>query len=127
MSRILGLDLGTNSIGWAIVDTQQNGSYKLYDKGVSIFQEGVKIEKGNESSKAAERTGYRSARRRIFRRRLRKIETLKVLVDLGWCPYLSVEQLSDWRYRNIYPKIDEFMLWQRTNDNEQKNPYYILR
>ncbi|MBR6465305.1 MAG: CRISPR-associated protein Csn1 [Bacteroidales bacterium] len=124
MSRILGLDLGTNSIGWAIVDTQQDGSYKLFDKGVSIFQEGVKIEKGNESSKAAERTGYRSARRRIFRRKLRKIETLKVLVDLGWCPYLSSEQLSDWRYKDIYPKVDEFMLWQRTNDDEQKNPYY---
>ena len=124
MSRILGLDLGTNSIGWAIVDTQEDGSYKLFDKGVSIFQEGVKIEKGNESSKAAERTGYRSARRRIFRRKLRKIETLKVLVDLGWCPYLSIEQLADWRYKDIYPKEDEFILWQRTSDNEQNNPYY---
>lgn len=124
MSRILGLDLGTNSIGWAIVDTQEDGSYKLFDKGVSIFQEGVKIEKGNESSKAAERTGYRSARRRIFRRKLRKIETLKILVDLGWCPYLSVEQLADWRYKDIYPRVDDFMLWQRTSDNEQKNPYF---
>ena len=125
MSRILGLDLGTNSIGWAIVDSQSDGSYKLFDKGVSIFQEGVKIEKGNESSKAAERTAYRSARRRIFRRRLRKIETLKVLIDLGWCPFLLPEQLSDWRFKGIYPKVDDFMLWQRTSDDEQKNPYYF--
>ena len=124
MSRILGLDLGTNSIGWAIVDTKPDGTYELFDEGVSIFQEGVKIEKGNESSKAAERTSYRSARRRIFRRKLRKIETLKVLIEQGWCPYLSSDQLADWRYRNIYPKIDEFMLWQRTSDNEEKNPYY---
>ena len=31
--------------------------FHLVDKGVRIFQEGVKIEKGIESSKAAERTG----------------------------------------------------------------------
>jgi len=34
MSKILGLDLGTNSIGWAIVDTSTN---KLVDCGVKIF------------------------------------------------------------------------------------------
>lgn len=124
MSRILGLDLGTNSIGWAIVDKKEERNYELFDKGVSIFQEGVKIEKGNESSKAAERTGYRSARRRLFRRKLRKLETLKLLVELGWCPFLTKEQLDDWRYKDLYPLVDEFMLWQRTNDNEQKNPYY---
>lgn len=124
MSRILGLDLGTNSIGWAIVDKKEEKNYELFDKGVSIFQEGVKIEKGNESSKAAERTGYRSARRRLFRRKLRKLETLKLLVELGWCPFLTKEQLDDWRYKDLYPLVDEFMLWQRTNDNEQKNPYY---
>ena len=103
MARILGLDLGTNSIGWAIVDSQKDAPYKLIDKGAYIFQEGVKIEKGNESSKskAAERTGYRSARRRIFRRKLRKIETLKVLIDLDWCPPLSPKQLDDWRYDKL--------------------------
>lgn len=34
MGRILGLDLGTNSIGWAIVDTDQN---KIVDCGVRVF------------------------------------------------------------------------------------------
>nr|WP_319999203.1 hypothetical protein [uncultured Draconibacterium sp.] len=32
MSKILGLDLGTNSIGWAIVENE-----KLQDSGVLIF------------------------------------------------------------------------------------------
>lgn len=50
MARILGLDLGTNSIGWAIVD--KNGTeFSLVDKGVRIFSEGVKSEKGIESSR----------------------------------------------------------------------------
>ena len=52
MAKILGLDLGTNSIGWAIVDRDVM-DFTLVDKGVRIFSEGVKSEKGIESSRAA--------------------------------------------------------------------------
>lgn len=122
--RILGLDTGTNSLGWAVVDHEENGQYTLIDKGVIIFQEGVKIEKGIESSKAAERTGHRALRRQYFRRRLRKIEVLKVLIKYNLCPALTEEDLSLWKMRKIYPKKDEFMQWQRTSDNEDVNPYH---
>ena len=40
--RILGLDAGTNSLGWAVVERGDDG-YQLIDKGVQIFQEGVNI------------------------------------------------------------------------------------
>ena len=53
--KVLGLDIGTNSIGWGIVDEQ---NHKIENCDVYIFPEGVKIEKGNESSKAAVRTSY---------------------------------------------------------------------
>ena len=86
MKRILGIDTGTNSLGWAVIDRDDNGLCTLIKKGSLIFQEGVKIEKGIESSKAAERTGHRALRKQYFRRRLRKIEVLKVLVKYGWCP-----------------------------------------
>ena len=36
MSKVLGLDLGTNSLGWAIVEKTEYG-YSLLDKGVDIF------------------------------------------------------------------------------------------
>ena len=78
--KILGLDLGTNSIGWAVVE-KEDEKMKLVEKGVHIFQEGVKIEKGIEGSKAAERTTFRSSRRMKYRRKLRKIETLKALLN----------------------------------------------
>lgn len=39
MDKILGLDLGTNSIGWAIVEERPEG-YTLREHGVDIFQEG---------------------------------------------------------------------------------------
>lgn len=123
MSKILGLDLGTNSIGWAVVDTENNKEFKLTDKGVHVFQEGVKIEKGIEGSKAAERTGYRSARRLKFRRKLRKIETLKVLVKYDFCPQLSIAELKQWRNKKIYPTNNEFREWWLTNEKNNKNPY----
>ncbi|MBP5298899.1 MAG: hypothetical protein J6Z09_07110, partial [Lachnospiraceae bacterium] len=122
--RILGLDTGTNSLGWAIVDREESGLYTLIDKGVLIFQEGVKIEKGTESSKAAERTEHRALRRQYFRRRLRKIEVLRVLIKYNLCPALTEDDLKLWKQRKIYPKKDEFMVWQRTNDNEDVNPYH---
>ncbi len=122
--RILGLDTGTNSLGWAVVDQEESGQYTLIDKGVVIFQEGVKIEKGIESSKAAERTDHRALRRQYFRRRLRKINVLKTLVKYNLCPSLTDEDLNLWKLRKIYPKKDEFMQWQRTSDNEDINPYH---
>ncbi|MBN2649305.1 MAG: type II CRISPR RNA-guided endonuclease Cas9, partial [Prolixibacteraceae bacterium] len=123
MARILGLDLGTNSIGWAIVEKERDSEFQLIDKGVRIFQEGVKIEKGIESSKAAERTAFRSARRIKYRRKLRKIETLKVLSTFGYCPKLSSNDLDNWRYLKQYPLIESFMDWQKTDEASQKNPY----
>ena len=123
MAKILGLDLGTNSIGWAIVDKEGN-DFSLVDKGVRIFSEGVKSEKGIESSKAAERTGFRSARKIKFRRKLRKYETLKVLSQNGMCP-LSVEEVEEWRKSGFkqYPLNPEFLKWLRTDDNKNINPY----
>lgn len=122
--RTLGIDTGTNSLGWAVVEKKSNGDFELIKKGSLIFQEGVKIEKGIESSKAAERTEHRASRKHYFRRRLRKIEVLKVLVKYGWCPYISLEDLQLWHTKKKYPKNDEFMLWQRTNENLEQNPYY---
>jgi len=121
MAKILGLDLGTNSIGWALVDTQ-NDNNQIIDKGVRIFSEGVKIEKGVESSKAAERTGFRSARKLKFRRKLRKINTLKVLIKNNMCP-LEMGQIQLWKDKKVYPLVPEFMDWQRTH--EDKNPYFF--
>ncbi|MFV0345370.1 MAG: type II CRISPR RNA-guided endonuclease Cas9 [Bacteroidales bacterium] len=132
MARFLGIDMGTNSIGWAIVELD-DGRYTLIDRGVRIFQEGVKIEKGVESSKAAYRTKFRSARRNKYRRKLRKIETLKALSCYDYCPKLSEEELNDWRFKKIYPNNQALRHWWMTDNQETleerlsktKNPYYF--
>src|SRR5690606_21979149 len=124
MAKILGLDLGTNSIGWALLDNEKEEK-KLQDKGVLIFSEGVKKEKGQEKSKAAERTGFRSARRIKFRRKIRKYQTLLVLAKHEMCP-LTVDEVKEWRKSNFkkYPAKPEFLEWLRTDEEQNINPYY---
>lgn len=123
MTKVLGLDLGTNSIGWAISERNENG-YTLLDKGVDIFQEGVNRTKSGEEPMVKTRTNARALRRHYYRRRLRKIELLKVLIENDMCPALSDAQLDAWRYDKQYPMDEEFLNWQRTDDNEEKNPYH---
>lgn len=123
MKNILGLDLGTNSIGWAIIT---NDEKRIDDKGVVIFSEGVKNENGKDVSPASERTSYRSARKLKFRRKLRKYETLKILAEYKLCP-LDIEEVFAWRksgFKN-YPGNPAFLEWLQTNDNTNQNPYYF--
>ena len=121
--KTLGLDIGTNSIGWGIVD---ENAEKIGKCGVYIFPEGVKIEKGVESSKASERTGFRSARRLKFRRKLRKYETLKVLINNGMCP-LTLEELEKWHKGKIYPTSKDFINWYRTDEEKNWEPYFLRK
>lgn len=122
MTKILGIDTGTNSLGWAIVEKKAD-EYRLLDKGVNIFQEGVKIEKSIESSKAADRTAHKAARVRNYRIKLRKIRLLRILSDAHLCPPLSKAELSTWRLKKEYPKNELFMQWQGTDDESEKTPY----
>ena len=122
MTKILGIDTGTNSLGWAIVEKKAD-EYHLLDKGVNIFQEGVKIEKGIESSKADDRTAHKASRVRNYRIKLRKIRLLRILSDAHLCPPLSKVELSAWRLKKEYPKNDLFMQWQGTDDESEKTPY----
>ena len=119
-TRILGLDTGTNSLGWAVVDRDENNQYTPICRGDLIFTEGVKQEKGIEFSLAA----YRASRRHYFRRRLRKVEVLKVLVKHKLCPPLSDEALNRWHTKKEYPLDEDFILWQRTSEADNKNPYH---
>ena len=123
MSKVLGLDLGTNSIGWAIVNNTENKK-ELLEHDVNIFQEGVNRVKGNEEPAVKTRTEARASRRHYFRRRLRKIELLKILIEQGWCPHIEENALTDWRAHKQFPKCPEFIAWLRTDDNIDKNPYH---
>ena len=118
MQKELGIDLGTNSLGWGIVE-----SNTVKDCGVLVFEQGIPQEKGREAalSPAAERTAFRAARRLKFRRRLRKYHTLKILIEQGMCP-LALEELNRWIRQGVFPRGNEnFIHW--LNSTKERNPY----
>ncbi len=123
MARILGLDLGTNSIGWAIRDNNIGNENQILDSGVLVFPQGVGEVKGVEFSLASERTKNRAARKLYARRRKRKADLLKLLIANGYCP-LSIEELNVWTvYRKgssiAYPTENiEFQEWLKIDPYE---------
>lgn len=87
MKKILGLDLGVGSIGWALVNEAENDSEKssIIKLGVRVnpltTDESQNFEKGKSITTNADRTLKRSARRNLQRYKLRRenlIEILKV-------------------------------------------------
>lgn len=84
MAKILGLDLGTNSIGWALIDDERK---EIIKTGVRIFPEGVKdINQSKEKSKNADRRIARGIRRGNYRFKMRRNRLEKVLKELGMMP-----------------------------------------
>ena len=96
---ILGLDLGTNSIGWSIRDTEAIEDNQIIDYGVTVFRKGVGDGKSGEFSLAAERRKNRGKRRLYNAKRYRKWELLKVLIENGICP-LTKDELRLWSIGN---------------------------
>jgi len=116
MARILGLDLGTNSIGWAIVDDMDN---KILGMGSRIFPMGVENlgeGEGREISKNAGRTGARGVRRQFFRRRLRKKILLKALSENKMCPMIASD-FEDWKKTKQFP-TEKLANWFALNPYE---------
>ena len=90
MKKILGLDLGVSSIGWALVNEAEHT-----DEHSSIIKLGVRVnpltvdelqnyEKGKSITTNADRTLKRSMRRNLQRYKLRRQELINVLIEAGF-------------------------------------------
>jgi len=87
MAKILGLDMGTNSIGWAILDTDEKKFLKTGSRIIPMDAATMgDYEKGNLESAAKARTGFRGMRRLYERSKLRRQRLLRVLNILGFLP-----------------------------------------
>ena len=91
MKRILGLDLGSNSIGWGLIKQdfkQKEGKIIASGSRIIPMDQGIlgDFEKGNTVSQTAERTFYRSTRKLRQRHLLRRERLHRVLHILGFLP-----------------------------------------
>jgi CRISPR-associated endonuclease Csn1 len=85
MGRTLGLDLGTNSIGWALVEEGAAGTPgQIVAAGVRIFQEAVDAKTRLPKNQA--RRAARALRRVLARRQRRKQRLRSLLVSAGLLP-----------------------------------------
>jgi len=143
MDKIFGLDLGTNSIGWALRNPNLTEN-QIEKFGVLTFNKGVGIGKTGEYSYAAERTKKRSTRRLYQSRKYRLWATLEHLIQEGYCP-LTIENLNRWRKYNkeealknnnggrVYP-VDDILFdqWIKVDFDgdgkpDYKSPYQLRK
>lgn len=89
---VLGLDLGTSSLGWAVVRLGKDDAPAAIEAtGVRCFEAGVEgdVEQGRDSSRAAVRRQKRLPRRQIERRARRQRKILGILQRHGLLPASS--------------------------------------
>lgn len=82
--KVLGLDLGSNSIGWALLEETDGKANKIIDLGSRIFIKAV--EEKTPTPKNVKRRDARLARRVIQRRARRKQRMLNYLASLNLLP-----------------------------------------
>ncbi len=104
MKKILGLDLGVSSIGWAIVDEEEN---KILGMGSRIIplttDDKDEFTKGNAISKNQKRTLKRTQRKGYDRYQLRRQNLIVVLKKNDMLPnvdLIKLPKLELWKIRS---------------------------
>ena len=97
--KILGLDIGTNSIGWSLIEQDFNTLQgRILGMGTRIIPMGQDIlgdfGKGNSVSQTAERTRLRGVRRLIERHHLRRERLNRVLNVMKFLPNHYVDEID---------------------------------
>lgn len=99
MKKILGLDLGTNSIGWALIQQDfENKQGNILGMGSRIIPMSQDVlgdfGKGNSVSQTAERTNYRGIRRLRERHLLRRERLHRVLNVIDFLPKHYAQEID---------------------------------
>ena len=126
MKKILGLDLGTNSIGWALVNTDENGKPSgIAGMGSRIIPMGADkqdYERGVGITKNAERREKRTARKGNKRYKLRRNKLLFILNELDMLP-------EQFQFKNGIPeptKLQDLVLLPISKRTKQLDAFGLL-
>lgn len=115
--HILGLDLGTNSIGWAVVEEGDSGK-SIAGAGSRIIPMDAKMlgdfESGNSISQTADRTRARGMRRMYERHALRRERLNRVLNILGYLPSDYADALNT--YGQIHKGEEPKLAWSKEGE-----------
>ncbi len=84
--KILGLDLGTNSVGWALIDKDESKILGMGSRIIPMGTDKLDYEKGVGITKNAERRTARTIRKMNKRYKQRRNKLLYILNELGMLP-----------------------------------------
>ena len=115
----LGLDIGTSSIGWAVLDLDKE---RIHDLGVRIFERPEDPQNGDSLAKP--RRDARSARRRLKRRRQRLNHLKQFFVDQNILTKDRVEEVLN--YKSDFNKLDVYGLRAKAL-TEELSPEELLK
>tara|TARA_R110002096_G_scaffold172484_11_gene346229 strand:- start:1259 stop:4363 length:3105 start_codon:yes stop_codon:yes gene_type:complete len=118
--KILGLDLGSNSIGWAVLEEVDGTVKKIIDMGSRIFIKAV--EEKVPTPKNVKRRDMRLGRRVLQRRARRKQRMLNYLVSLDLLPK---ELLGHTQPEILLNQIDNPDGKKAKELGYQPSPYYL--
>lgn len=135
---VLGLDIGSASLGWALVALDESGCPAfLIHAGVRIFEPGVdgtalEIEQGKDQSKAVDRRTARLHRRQLRRRAARQRDLFRLLQKHSLLPASDAETESPEMQRHrILNDLDRQLVhkWALAapEGNVSQVPLYFLR
>lgn len=107
MKRILGLDLGTNSIGWAVVEVDENGNIvRILGMGSRIIplssDDSNEFSRGKSITKNRKKTSKKTARKCFDRYQLRRLYLTSKLRELNMLPdenLIKLPMLELWQLR----------------------------
>lgn len=104
MKKVLGLDLGVTSIGWALIDEEEKQIIGLGSRIIPLtVDDRDEFTKGNAISKNQKRTQRRTQRKGYDRYQLRRKNLIHVLQGCNMLPNLDVMKLNKldlWRIRS---------------------------
>lgn len=129
MKKILGLDLGTNSIGWAVVNADNviRENETSFLKPISISASGSRIipmdegvlgdfDRGNTKSQTKDRTDKRATRRLLERYLLRRERLLRVLKLMDFLPEHYAEKIDS--YGKFIDDSEPKLAWRKGLDGK---------
>ena len=124
---LLGLDVGANSIGWALVAQQAGRPIGVSGTGVRVFAAGVEgdITTGRDESRAAKRREARLRRRMLARRRGRQDKLALLLQEAGLLPAGDLH--SPQSRLTFFAELDRTLF---SEDQRRSDPHvlpYLLR
>jgi len=99
MKKILGLDLGTNSIGWSLIDKENKKILGMGSRIIPMGTDKQDYEKGIGITKNADRRTKRTIRKMNKRYKLRRNKLLFILHELGMLP-------EQFKFKNGIPEAN---------------------